>query len=353
MELSKHELQSVVHATENLATTIMSHVIDTRSVWPEIVVPHFELQGMGLSQLARVQQLTIVPLVDIDHLEQWEEFALENHGWIQEGVNARHGNESAPVEDITTFVYRLDGNSVVPQTALGIDGKYAPLWQQYPAPSDDSTSVINMDLFSHPSFEKHFGTLRKTNTPVLSEIISLDFLFLRDQKSEGGLRKHTFLMQPLYSGFSSPQTLVGFIVGIFSWEDMFLHMSRPNEKKVSIVLHSTCGGIVTYETDGYETILVSMTDAHDRAFDHLEVSEEMTGVLDEASSQGVDQCTYGVSIYPTSGFRDQFFSGAPFLYAVLAVLLFGFTTGTYILNGRYTLGLLTSPEPTNSQLFLP
>eukprot|EP00977_Amphora_coffeiformis_P030125 scaffold44851_cov160-Amphora_coffeaeformis.AAC.1 len=166
VQFSKHEIQSVVHATQNLATTITSHVVDTGSVWPEIVAPHFELQGMGLSQLARVQHLTIVPLVDIKNLGEWEHFALENKGWIQEGVNARLGNMSTWVEDITNFVYRLDGDSVVPQTGLGIDGKYAPVWQQYPAPSGELTSVINMDLFSHPSFQKHFDTLAKTNSPV-------------------------------------------------------------------------------------------------------------------------------------------------------------------------------------------
>lgn len=298
-------------------------------MWPEIVVPHFELQGMSLSQLTRVQQLTIAPLVDIEFLDKWEWFALENKGWIQQGVNSRLGNESTRDQDITNFVYRLDGDSVVPQTGLGIDGKYAPVWQQYPAPSDDSTNIINMDLFSHPSFEKRFRTLAKTNLPVLSEIIDLNFLLLDDRSSKGDFKKHTFLMHPLYSGFSDPKTLVGFLVSIFSWDDIFDKISHPVVEKVSIVLHSTCGDIVTYETDGYETVLVSVTDAHDKIFDHLEFAQNMTEVSDELSSSEVTQCIYGVRIYPTSGFRDQFFTGAPILYAVLAVWLFGFTTGMY------------------------
>lgn len=128
IHLTKQELQSVFHITQNLAATITSHVVDTASEWPGIVMPHFELQGMTLSELARIKQLAIVPLVSRDELQNWQEFAIENQDWIQKGVNSRLGSESRPVQDITDFVYRLNGDAVVPQNGSGVDGKYAPMW---------------------------------------------------------------------------------------------------------------------------------------------------------------------------------------------------------------------------------
>lgn len=187
-----------------------------------------------------------------------------------------------------------------------------------------------MDLFSHPSFEKHFRTLAETNSPVFSEMMDPGYL-LNGQTSEIESNEHSFIMQPLYSDFSTPaaeQTLVGFVVGVLSWKDMLRQLPHPRKKKVFVVLHSNCGDLVTYETDGYKTMLVGMGDAHNSAFDHLEVSEDITEFLGKSISHVSAQCAYGVRIYPTDSFRDQSFSGAPLLYAALAVLLFGFTTGT-------------------------
>jgi hypothetical protein len=315
-QASQRELHSVFGAAASLATTLTSHTIDSGLAWPEFLLSHFERHGMSLAELARIEQLTIAPLVPSGDVQSWQDYAGKHHDWIQEGVSTRLGDQSATVGDISSVVYRFDGEGVAPQTGSGVNGSYAPVWQQYPAPLDPS--IVNFDLLSHPSFATHFEYLSVSNRAVLSDVVDLNFL-LQGSSAVSASEDHSFFLHPIYGDFSSDAKLVGFIVGVLSWEALFDDQISENSGKVSVLLHNSCGTQVTYEIDGPEAVFVGPGDFHDTEYDSMEVS-----VLLNEAVEGLDQCIFRISVYPTADFHNRFDSSSPWVYSALAVFVFLF-----------------------------
>lgn len=326
IRLSERELQSAFGATKNLGTTITSYGVDSGLAWPQVVVPHFELQGITLADLGRIQHFTIAPLVDVNQLEPWSDFATENQDWIQSGLDVRFGKGAVTADGISSEVYRMDGDLMVPQTGMGIDGFYAPVWQQYPAPAE--SSIVNFDLFSNPNFNEQFYNMGKS--PVLSGMSALNFLLTNEiVASNETPPQQAFLMQPLLSDFtnSTETKLVGFLVAVLLWKDILDH--RIAEETISIVLHDTyANNYLAYELSDTDITPIGDSDLHDSDFDHLMVSACLTSFLHENDiQQGEDHCMYELTLYPTTDFRDSFLSIKPLLYGVFAVLLFVLITG--------------------------
>jgi hypothetical protein len=354
LNLMELEFEAVVHATQALATTTTSHAIQTETQWPEILLPHFELQGMGLSELAKIAQLNIVPLVYAEAVEAWQAFSIDNQGWIKDGLHVQSGNESTSVDSITSFVYRLEDDGIAPQTGQGISGRYSPVWLQYPAPSDPI--MVNFDLLSSIDISDHYNTLLKKNALTFSNLLDLDFL-LSPNNSGTNDAVHTFLMQPLYFDFSNTKTqdLVGYVLTIFSWKDIFESIIHSDDRGIALVLSSTCGNSLTFHTSTRQT---TMGDLHDSDFDNLAVSLDLGTSLSEDSEEEFDHCSYRATAYPTAELQDSFLSSTPWLYGVLAVLLFFFTTVVFGLYDffvyRRQRELIVKAERTNklvSELF--
>lgn len=339
-DLSQQELRSALNVADHLATTLTLHTVESASVWPKFVLPHFEVQGTSLSKLSRIEQLSIVPLVHRESVREWQKFALENQDWLQAGTLTP---ESVIAGSISSVVYRFDkeedGGARVPQTGLGLDGKYAPVWQQYPTPSH--ASIINYDLFSNPSFEQSFNALVQTNSTILSDVVDLGFLFPADTLET---KQRSFLMQPVHADFSeasSADDLVGFIVGVIAWDDIFQYVARL-EEKVTIVLHNSCGTVLSYEMTGPRTVFLGEGDVHETEFNHLEVAASIMPVMElETIDNDVDVCAYELRVYPTSDFQGHYLSRAPLTYSGIAVLLFFFTAGKF---GRYRAKVMMKRE---------
>lgn len=323
LNLFQDEIASVLYTSKSLSTTITSHTIESGMQWPEVVVPHFELQGTSLAELAEVAQMNIVPLVNVPMVEEWQAFSVENQGWIEDGLKLH--NESVTVDKIIRFVYHVENDKVVAQTGPGVSGYYSPVWQQYPAPSDPT--VVNFDLLSLPNITQHFIALLETNSPIVSRMLNLDFLLQREI-SDTDSAKHTFMMQPLYPDFSKTEVIdmVGYILTVVAWEDIFAKIIRLDEEGLTIVVSNTCGDSLTYQTATSETII---GDIHDGEFDDLALSVDMRTLLDDSAYQGGGHCAYSATVYPTSDLENKFLSNAPLLYGAMAILLFFFTTGKF------------------------
>jgi hypothetical protein len=279
---------------------------------------------MDLSEMAKVAQLTIVPLVGASQLNDWNSYSVDNQNWIMDGLKIRFSNESLTVNEITGFIYRLDDDeSIVPQTKASNTSKLMPVWQQYPAPSDPV--MVNFDLLSLPLFKEYYNVMLARNSPVLSSIVNLDFL-LQPKANTSDTSRHSFLMQPLYADFknTTAQFIVGYTLAVFAWEELFENVIYSDEEEVMVVLSNTCGESLTFRT---KIDQATAGDMHDTSFDDLAVSRKLVldGHLDE-TEDGV--CSYSITVYPTNAFQEEFFTSAPLLYGVLAILLFFFTTGT-------------------------
>ena len=73
-----------IGAASALSTEITSYALESNSTFPFVTLPEFELKGSHLRQQSGSHIVHWLPLVTDDKREDWEEYASEKRGHIQE-----------------------------------------------------------------------------------------------------------------------------------------------------------------------------------------------------------------------------------------------------------------------------
>jgi uncharacterized protein YbaA (DUF1428 family) len=121
------------------------------------------------------------PLVKAEERDQWEEYAVQNQGWIEQSAylervhpihrDALHGTiqdhehdrRQLQKENISSVIYRWEKGEKVSEVSQ--PGRvFAPLWQVSPA----DAGVVNVNLLSDPRVADIYATMLKTNGSILS-----------------------------------------------------------------------------------------------------------------------------------------------------------------------------------------
>jgi CHASE domain len=219
-----------------------THAISSGTDFPFITVPGFEVHG-GLSNAqSKALQTSFVPLIRRVDRHAWEAYAKKNQGWINESLAlemddmivdaATATNQSdgrvTHVErhPMSPQIYRMDNvvsgakiTNLTDSTGFG-EWDFAPVWQQSPAPHD--ASIINFDLFSHPTFASIFHGAWDEMKPVLSGVVDLTFLY-QGAIEDDITHPHSFILDPIYPSFGTHQKndLVGVLIAAMGWDKYF------------------------------------------------------------------------------------------------------------------------------------
>jgi uncharacterized protein YbaA (DUF1428 family) len=121
------------------------------------------------------------PLVKAEERDQWEEYAVQNQGWIEQSAylkkvhpihrDALHGTiqdhehdrRQLQKENISSAIYRWEKGQKVSEVSQ--PGKvFAPLWQVSPA----DAGAVNVNLLSDPRVADIYASMLKTNSSILS-----------------------------------------------------------------------------------------------------------------------------------------------------------------------------------------
>jgi uncharacterized protein YbaA (DUF1428 family) len=121
------------------------------------------------------------PLVKAEERDQWEEYAVQNQGWIEESAylkkvhpihrDALHGTiqdhehdrRQLQKENISAVIYRWEKGEKVSEVSQP-GNVFAPLWQVSPA----DAGFVNVNLLSDPRIADLYATMLKTNDSILS-----------------------------------------------------------------------------------------------------------------------------------------------------------------------------------------
>jgi hypothetical protein len=120
------------------------------------------------------------PLVKVEERDQWEEYAVQNQGWIEQSSylekvhpghrDALHGTvqdhehdrlfhysqSNSQIENITSGIYRWENGEKI--TERSIPGRvYAPLWQVSPV----NAATVNVDLLSDSIIAEIYAIMLK------------------------------------------------------------------------------------------------------------------------------------------------------------------------------------------------
>jgi len=150
-DASRSQLNSMLLEIHTLSETITAESISSGTIFPFVTLPFYELHvGKLLSQYA-FETITFTPFVSRDDKEKWEEYSVNEQGWITDSrtlalkhISGVPSNSTVYVEgDISPVLHggQDSGNGTAPE-------RYAPVWQVSPPPLNLVT--INYDMLSLP-----------------------------------------------------------------------------------------------------------------------------------------------------------------------------------------------------------
>jgi hypothetical protein len=145
---------------QQLSAAVTSAALMTGSVFPNVTLPHFEITGGYVEGMGEIMAAGFAPFVKGEERRQWEEYAIQNQGWLVESArlkkvhpghsDALHGtiqdhthetesDESATISTISTRIFRWENGEKLVETSTRRATMYAPLWQMSPA----SAPIVN------------------------------------------------------------------------------------------------------------------------------------------------------------------------------------------------------------------
>ena len=290
-----------------------------------------------------IMAVVYAPLITGEEQPQWEDYATKNQDWIAESArlkethrshrDALHGTiqdhehdrrhlQQEEIPPISDFIYRWESGKKVKEVGTPRQ-VLAPLWQGSPADS----SAVNVNLFSDDRIFTLYNTVRDVKQTVLSvntEIGEMfDWLFDPEEKPQKVL-PHAFIAQPVFSDFAEEPDMVGILLGITVYTNLFDRLLPQGASGVICVVKDSCGNVMSFELNDHKAHFLGLEDVHDSAFNDyvynfpLEISYEFGNITDSV-------CAHEVFVYPSNEFRSAYDSNKPIIYTSIVAASFAIT----------------------------
>jgi len=86
LEAIGKSLEKTLKSLDSLTVAIVSHARDTNQQWPLVFVPDFALRASKIIALSDAVFLSLMPIVTTETRSAWEEFAVQQDGWLNQSV---------------------------------------------------------------------------------------------------------------------------------------------------------------------------------------------------------------------------------------------------------------------------
>lgn len=286
----------------------------------------------------KAETLGLIPLVDGDNRQLWENYAVANHSWIHEAraweaekernsvSNVRYLLAETETEGhagsarqlshevdfsmgIASSIYELDtnGKSIVDEGK----GPYAPIWMTSPVPRE--AKMINYNLLSHNLFWKVIEACIDGSLPALSQVLNLESA--TPHKTLAG--KHpedvdlpiSAIVYPVFDTFEKKHDLVAILVAEVQWIHFFENALPNNVRGIVCVVETACDQQFSIMVEGDEALFLGSGDYHDPQFNHLVQTTRGSEILQMPSDfagypMEYEHCPFLLHMYP-AGYTRQ------------------------------------------------
>ena len=288
------------------------YALGTNATWPFVTLPRFQAQAaLARNQTSAAYSISLLPLVTNQDRLAWQNYSVENQGWVQQGMDYLGANKNAT--PIRPFITNLNLTSEEEPA----DPYYAPVWQTYPI--DKNEILINFNAYRYSFFANVTNKIIEARKAALSEVINLTPNVTTANWPE------SFMAAPVYGDIYDNSPLVAIIIAILPWHNNFLNLVPNGVNGIYVVVRNTCNQEFTYQVNGPEVAYLGIGDLHDSAYDHLEV----TAAYEAFSS--TKYCEFSLHIYPSDEFRAGYITNMPKVYTGAVVLIFVLTALVFIM----------------------
>lgn len=335
-ESNAKSIMGQVHSSSIMVTSIAKY---NNFPWPNMSVPHFARRSLEAQKLTGIEILLFAPIVPSSQKESWESFAWANQDWIELDLSLMDDPPPNP-GNISRRIYPYHGVGLMDEIKVqDKDGHrdsvshdiYVPAWQLGPVPRN--ASIINLDLYSHPSFHNTINGVLDTKHVIISDVTDLTFLLEStdlDYKIDSNPR--SYILHPIFDDFDQEKSsVVGFFVAELKWEAFLVDLLPENADGILLVVEGSCGGNFSYHVNGFEELFLQEGDVHDRKYDGAKQVYQFAEFARYDGDAHASSCNYTFSIYPTDVFVQPYRTNKPAVYASIVVLIFCLTAAVFAL----------------------
>jgi hypothetical protein len=324
---------------QQLSASVTASAQRTNSVFPYFTQDYFEISGGYVDGLGGIMAAAFAPIVKAEEVAEWESYSVANQGWIEQSaiLKGNHPGHRDPMHgtiqdheddrrledassEISPYIWKWENGTKIRQTSQ--PGQLiAPLWQISPA----AAPVVNVDLFSDERLSSLYSSMLEKKYSIISQAYEIgdffDFLFdpeEKDRKSD----PHGFIMEPVYDSFEEDPEVVGVLIAVTSWQNLFDRLLPEGSNGIVCVVTDTCGNDITFELNGPRTVYLGPTDAHDPSFD--EFGEHFDVEVNDFDNVK-DLCVHTLHIYPSKTFRESYNTNEPKIYTCVVAMAFALT----------------------------
>lgn len=235
--------ENVFGQLQSLASALRSGMYQNEyHYYHQVAIHDFDLRSEEITNLTGIELLMFVPFVPHNERDAFEQFQYDHQQWIVEGYEHR-GWDASHLKTIPRHIYDYvlphDYNDtrrgyvdtgfmqevLVNNTAVNSTNDFSTPVAQI-GPRLSNTSVVMMNLFTHPVFKKEIIASLEYDVPVISEVEDLQFLLehvLPRNSSEpiDYSEPRSFTLDPVRAEFGDNALTVGYVVGILQWKTFF------------------------------------------------------------------------------------------------------------------------------------
>lgn len=339
-------------------------------VWPFVTAPNFQPLAQTARSLSDALFLNVVPIVQPDQKDQWNQYAQDNKWWIAQG--AKYQNEVGL--DLIKMIIDIEGDNLkfdgtgshdfdmaaaepnLPFPAMtftdsaadeiwfyhedpwyaakdpGIDTMF-PMWQSSPLivpPSGEMT--VNFNMAHLPWYASHLkqavqtsqttigGMLMAPPGNVTTDHLNTAFFSFILSYAAGELVPYlgdpfSSVFVPIFDSFGQDKKTVGAIYTVIQWASYFKDVLPASSPPVRVVLENSCEGPFTFLVSEETVQPVGQGDFHDDKYTHLGRKGDFDNLSKKLKTGSIplneEICKYTMTVYPTEEFENTYTSSMP------------------------------------------
>ncbi|CAB9522084.1 Receptor-type guanylate cyclase gcy [Seminavis robusta] len=322
---------------QGISNTFTSYSIDKGAAWPNVTLPHFTIRTTeSFEKVAGAELYIFSPMVTKANLQGYERYAWDHQGWIEQDLELRGLGKLDPGL-IPARVYPHGGAAAGLEEHLSAQ-LHVPIWQVAPVPTD--AKIVNLDLYSHPSFQRMIEECHQVRHTLLSEVVDRTFISESIQTLDSNALTdrdpRSYAVEPVYRDFAWDSEVVGFIFAVVPWFTYFLNILPPGTNNYIVEVQDSCGSSFYYKLDGPDATLVDDKDfSPNPDFAHLTQAAEFAEFArfdgESFAGNSILHCYYRLVVHPTDELKKEYESDDPVVYTLVVLAVFGLTVLTFVL----------------------
>ena len=320
-------------ALHSFSIAATSFALDTGNSWPMITIPDFAVRSWTTRQEMRAETLCLLPIVTADKRQEWENYAMYNHEWIEQARLWEDKNEKASnagkrllLEDtpmnrkpmdinrnlqrLTNFSDGMSSNIYTINTegeAIVDDGMgpFSPIWMTSPTPTD--SRMINFNMLSHNLFWEAIEDCMHSRFSVLSRVLNFGSIGNSDTKVVE--EPMSSIIYPVFETFEETSNLVAIVAAEINWHNFLENTLPESGTEVICVVETACGQIFSFKIDGRKTAFLGIGDYHDPLFSNMVQTRGQKDLVEKTGFIGTPldmaHCPFLLHVYPASRFEEN------------------------------------------------